>query len=55
MSVLFDSQLWMLGFSVQYSVHLLMHPVYGYYGKKVFPLFVYMEGAQYLAYGSSRG
>lgn len=46
MSVLFDSQPWILGFSVQYYVHLLMHHAYGYYGKKVFLLFVYMDGTQ---------
>lgn len=40
--VLFDSQPWILGFSVQYSAHA----VYGNYGKTVFPLFVYIEGAQ---------
>lgn len=46
MSILFDGQAWIIGFSVQYFMHLFMHPAYGYYGKTVFPLFVYMEGAQ---------
>lgn len=40
-SVLFDSQLLVTGLSVQY----FMHPPYGNYSKKIFPLFAYRKVA----------